>query len=43
MILLSLGYKKTNPELNKKLLDIIAYLVEQNIILENNEILSKSK
>ena len=42
MILLSLGYKKTNPELNKKLFDIITYLVEQNIILENNEILSKA-
>ncbi len=42
MILLSLGYKKTNPSINKVIYDVINYLIEQNIILENDEILSKN-
>ncbi len=42
MILLSLGYKKTNPSINKVIYDVINYLIEQNIVLENDEMLSKN-
>ncbi len=41
MILLSLGYKKTNPSINKKILDDILYLKTKSIIFENNGILYK--
>ncbi len=42
MILLSLGYKKTNPSINKVIYDVINYLIEKNIVLENDEMLSKN-
>jgi hypothetical protein len=41
MILLSLGYKKTNPSINKKILDDILYLKSKSIIFENDGILYK--